>query len=89
MGALLLILVIGICIHYVNKTNDTIEKLKKENENLSVYTIGERDIYLAGDIDTNSVAEVNAKMIAALKNIKNATHFFIFVSILNYGAVVF
>ena len=46
--------------------------LQKENEGLSVYAIGERDLYLAGDIDTGSVAEVNAKMIAALKNIKNA-----------------
>ena len=46
--------------------------LQKENEALTVYAIGDRDLYLAGEIDTGSVAEVNSKMIAALKNIKNA-----------------
>ena len=43
--------------------------LSRENEGLSVYTIGDRNIYLAGDIDTGSVSEVNTKMIAALNNI--------------------
>lgn len=43
--------------------------LSKENEGLSVYTIGDRNIYLAGDIDTGSVSEVNTKMIAALTNL--------------------
>lgn len=46
--------------------------LQKNENNLNVYTIGDRDIYLAGEIDTESVAEVNAKMIAALKNITAA-----------------
>lgn len=46
--------------------------LQKENENLSVFSIGDRDLYLAGEIDTASIAEVNAKMVAALKNIQNA-----------------
>ena len=43
--------------------------LSKNDGNLSVYTIGDRDIYLAGDIDSESISEVNAKMIEALKNI--------------------
>lgn len=50
--------------------------LQRESDNLSVYTIGDRNLYLAGEIDTGSVAEVNAKMIAALKNIKNANSTF-------------
>lgn len=40
-------------------------------ENTSVYTIGDRNIYLSGEINTKSTSEVITKLMATITNITN------------------
>lgn len=40
-------------------------------ENANVYTIGDRNIYLSGEINTKSTSEVITKLIATITNITN------------------
>ena len=56
-------------IQYGNELKTKKTYLLKNENGLTVYTIGDRNIYLAGDITTESISEVNTKLIAALTNI--------------------
>lgn len=42
-------------------------------ENANVYTIGDRNIYLSGEINTKSTSEVITKLMATITNITNQT----------------